>query len=547
MRTLAVILASSAEFYTCIPALRALQRKNPDGEIHILLRETQDFPEELISGFHLHPLRYAEILEPIFSRGDEALAHVRLQDQLESLRQMGFASVHNFSFTALSSYVTDYLAGDQTQVTGFTRHADGTLRIPDDVSAYIHAQTGVRFPNRYPLSQLFATQAGCELNFEDLFAMTAGDVSRVVVNLESSTSVYPPELWARFLKSLREHFAGAVLVTVAERHLKMAQTVSADLEDIEIHVLENLGNSAWVALSDAAVLVSAPHAMTVLASLRSIPVLFLSDERVNFWECGPWAIGSRVVMQNEIQNLSPQTLVQHTLGILSGAPPSLPCFLKDKGDSPFATFQTPDSTFAWELIQALYTSASYPQIEEQATDLAFQRLFELSELAMQTLASWDTQTAAAVRTLQAIDDMLIQLPELCPAVAPVVRWFQVERLRLGPSSEEDVLKATKKLFSDLFLIASVYRQYESHAQTQQEAKDLCLVCASSFREFEFQPVVGEFQKLLSHFHELARHSTKVGERDWSEVLSHLTESFDRQDYIEVADQLEHVLPELLAP
>jgi hypothetical protein len=199
--------------------------------------------------------------------------------------------------------------------------------------------------------------------------------------------------------------------------------------------------------------------------------------------------------------------------------------------------------FAWDLIQALYTEGSYPETSESADLIAFQRLFELAELALHNISMLDDARTCAVaaQNLAGIDNMISEVGRLNARVNPLVQWFETQRLRIPPGTPKETFEATRSLFSDLQLIASVYRRFQTPQAEGQKASELCKRLAPKLREYEFHQVQDEFQDLVSVLHELSRHSTKVGGRDWSVLLTDLNSALNRRDLIELADQLEYVL------
>jgi hypothetical protein len=466
MRTLILLPASDDEIYFVWPALRALKRNRLDGEIHLVLAQG--------SGERLPP-------------HEGFLIHVAdtLDTAMKSLAPCEFDEIFNLSFSKEGRELTARLTGPRTRVCGCTSHADGTLAIPDDSSAYVYAQTGPGRPNRYHRTAIYAAIVGVELTDQDLY-YDRGTANPVFAGLN-------------------ERLNGATALTTTD------ETEGA------------------------------------LASLMGVPVLFIGREECGFWEKGPWSPKSRVVVLAGDQVLDSEAREAHLTSLCLGHPPPGPCWLWEEESRIYSPYEIADDGFDWALLQALYTDADYPPAPDQATSLGFQRLLEISELVVNTLDNWEqNRGGAAAAKVALLERMLEQIPDLAPRVAPVLRWFQTEFVRLGPSSEEVVRERTRKLYGDLFLIASVYNRYGDMDRTREQASRLCQSCGPAFREWEISTVVGDFQKLVASFQELARHSSRLGERQWSEILGELVASFDRHDYVDVADQIEFVIaPKLL--
>lgn len=536
MQTLVLLLVPSVDFYMAIPALRALKRQ-ADGDIHILARESHIGYLTQLGGFITHQFESESVIQAILELGEEA-ALKALEKMFLPLSQIHFERIVNLSFSPLSSFITDLLATEKTVIQGYSRFSDGTLRIPDDTSAYVFAQVLDGSPNRYHKIQINAATLGLDLAPEDLSIKDSAKSGSLIINLESSDSNYPAELWRTVLSTIKISYSGQIRLVGAPNQQAMATTIDPEIEFIESTKLD---------FSDASLLITSRSQASARASLAGIPVLFISSHATNFWEYGPWSSGSRVLVGHEVHDVSPERIAQETFSMLNGKEPVGPCWIRSDLEQTYFAHKIEDDQFGWSLLQALYTAGSYPHTRTQVEKLGFQRLFEVSELALQALAIWSNDKVRASQNLHMVDEILIQLPEFCPALGPIIRWFNTERIRLGPSSEEHLLGANKKLFADLFWIASVYREYADEPSSKRDAAELCQKCAGIFREFEAGAVGSDFQRLLSLFHELARFSSKIGDQEWSGALKNLTESFDRRDFIEVADQLEYVLaPELNA-
>ncbi len=537
MRHLILLLVDPADIRLALPALNARRRQETaDGEWHILVAAQALDEVSSLEGFIVHTF-----VEQ--SAGEIA-------ESLQTLSSIPFDFIYNLSFTPHSIEIIGRLKGQKTQICGYSRHADGTLAIFDDTSAYVHAQVGPGRPNRYHFVQIFAAILGVDLSVGDLLVNPSKIVDRsngpIVINLESQSTPYPADMWETVINELRQQSSSEIVVLgridMRDKVVEWAQKhgpVTDCLGDLNLPALNRI-------LQGARCLISAASASVPVASMNTVPVLYLAGLDVNFWEKGPWSPASRVLVANETHEISPKAIGLHALNMLADESPSQACWLRTGVlESYVPCGGVENDAFQWELLQALYTSSSYPQLTGLQDELAFQRLYEVAELALQNLANWNKDKIGRARQLQVVDDILAQLPQLCPNIGPVIRWFNTERLRLVPDAEDEVLSLTRKLFSDLLLVASVYREYGEKDRTRSLASELCRVCAPAFREFEVHTVADQFQQLLGVFHELSRHSAQLANRDWSEILATLTGSFDRKDYIEVADQLEYELAPIL--
>lgn len=552
MDILVLQLARFGDLFQTWPVLKALQRAYPQARLHVLARARftdalKDLPNVVV-----HALPSRDILAPILLNDDLETSRGLLETFLETLRGFHFRQIINLSFSPVSSYIVDALKADETDVRGYTRFTDGFLNIPDDSSAYFYAQVGVERSNRYHLTDVFAAVAGVDLMEFD-FSHPAGGVERrdqIVVHLGASQAekTYPPELWREVLIDLSRKYLGDIVVVGSMNEAAMAAAVCRDLDGDRVH--NRVGQSSlqelmgW--LAESALLIGADSAPVHMAALVGTPVLNLSCSSVNFWETGPRSARSRILYADHIHEVSPARVSEEALAMIEGSGPAGPCILRAEGIEGFEPYQIEFDGFNWAMIKAIYTASDYPPLPLGASGAGFQRLIELADLALAHLEQWPRQQAVSVRVLANIDNLLVEIPKLDPRTEPLVNWFQTERLRIGPGSPESVLEKTKKIFSDLLLIASQYRPDLDAPADLAAGLELCRSCAPLFREFQTVRAQEHFQKLLSTCHDLARHSTMVGDRPWSSVLSELGQAFDRRDFIDVADQLEHVLAPALA-
>jgi hypothetical protein len=195
--------------------------------------------------------------------------------------------------------------------------------------------------------------------------------------------------------------------------------------------------------------------------------------------------------------------------------------------------------FEWQLLQALYTSADYPVLPETADAVGFARLREISELALEQTEYWSEKGPSSSMTaiLQSVDEMLHKLLTLAPQTAPVIRWFETERLRLGPMAAQDLLAKTRDLFDQLKWVASVYDPNMEAVKTAHWL-DVSEKCGQAFREFDgviASPLFIELTSFLkSHLH------------NQTSVLMRMTSALESRDWIELADILQFEIPKLVA-
>ncbi len=549
MRILVLQLARFGDIYQTWPALKAIQRLNPTAELHVLVR--QRFREALngIDGLVVHSWPTAEILEPIYMKGNESEAHERLQKVLAPLRALEFHRIVNLSFSPMSSFLADILSHGHTVTTGYTRFEDGFLNIPDDASAYFFAQGEIGKSNRFHITQIFSLVAQSDLIEEDFraFAEERPRKNQVVVHLGASQSLrlYPAQKWVQVLRAALAQGNEDWILVGSPEEMSLAESVSAHVAHARLK--NQVGQSRLPELmnqlAESKLFVGCDSAPAQMASLTQTPILQLTSLTANFWTTGPTSAGSRVIYSENLADISPDRIAAEARAMLNGEAPLGPCAIRLSALRPYELHDLNFNNFSWQLIEALYTQSSYPEAETQSDLLAFQRLFEVSELALEQVESFKIPERRKTSSLilANVDQMIAEIGRLNPRVNPLIQWFETERLRIPPGKAEDTLEAMRRLFSDLQTISSVYRRYDEPGTESKRAIELARRCLPAIRDFRMASVQDDFQSLLSTLQELSRHSTKVGEQQWAEMLGGLNEALGRRDFIEVADQLEYVL------
>lgn len=552
MRILVLQLARFGDIYQTRPVVNALRRAHPDCELHILVRER--FRDALAGqeAVTVHALPTREILRPIFESDSESESHSKLLEFVEGLSAFEFDKVINLSFSPLSSFLTDWIARPGADVRGYTRHSDGHFTVPDDTSAYFYAQVGIGRPNRYHLTDIFAAVAGVDLSDTDFDVFSpVNERSGIAVHLGASekSKIYPPELWIKALRLMMSAGLGPITLIGSYDERPLSETIISNLGSGEIH--NRVGGTTLTELAaliaESRLVMGADSAPIHIADLSGTPVLNVSCASVNFWETGPLAAGSRVVYSERLETLDPADIAAQAHSMLNGTPPPTPCAVREKRETPYTLHGIGFDSFAWRLIEALYTGAPFPPAECEEDRLAFQRLFELTELALQQIGNWNgpgRETAAKI--LEQVDTMLEEVGRINPRVAPAVRWFQTQRLRIPPGTEPEILERTQTAFQELYWVCAVYHSGQVTSEDVAIAVRLSRQCAAEAYECNFGAAESAYQELLSTIHTLSRDSTKVAPQGWSSVLGELQSALERRDFIQLGDLLQHTVPSLIS-
>ncbi len=462
MKILILQLARFGDIYSTWPAFNALKRKYPTSEVHLLVRSRfQDATIGLFSVDRVHTLETAKILEPCIelSNVQEALTH--LGNFVGSLRSEKFDKIINLSFSPFSSYLTSLLTEETTSVVGYHRHSDGHLALTDTWSSYFYAQVGVEKPNRIHLADIFSQMVGADLQESDWtappiseFAFTEKVIEKyVVVHLGASqkNKTYSTDQWLSALGEILNHWNGSmVLVGSADE-----QKISKEIENkFEKRIISLVGKTKisdlFSIIKHAELLIGADSAPIHIASLVGCVTLNLSCASVNLWETGPRAPGSRILYSDVLIDLDPQTVAAEALSILCGERPLKVNFYTSSARQILALHDKATSK-EWSLIEFLYFEGPVPITTDLNFATALVNMYDVTQLAIEQLYNLqrNPQDLIARAVLQRTDNIIADLSRLVPSVIVLVRWFQTEKIQIGPSGFNTILEKTFRCYKKL--------------------------------------------------------------------------------------------------
>jgi ADP-heptose:LPS heptosyltransferase len=253
------------------------------------------------------------------------------------LKQLGFDhydEIANLTFSPLSSWITKSLSEPNTRVRGYTRQADGWLRIAGDVPSRILTQVGPWRANRIHRTDLYAALLEVDLTASDwappLLALRDFGLPACFVAVHPGASDsgkrLPPFLWGRILKraaELKPGFSAVVIGTRAETALASEIRKHAP----SVPFIDLTGRTFFEDLFQvvvrARVLAGSDSSPMHVAALTQTPCLNVSVGDVNFWETGPKAAGSAVLRVERPEDLSSETAAQVLAAILAGGKPQV--------------------------------------------------------------------------------------------------------------------------------------------------------------------------------------------------------------------------------
>lgn len=468
MKILVIQLARLGDIFQTWPTLAALKRANPGAQIDLLTRTkfAKAAPRGLVN--HHWELDTRGVLEPLIDERpgiDESVE--RLGAFCERICAVGYDRVINLSFSPFSSYLCREVAGPDCEVRGYTRHNDGYLAIPDDGSAYFYAQVGIDRPNRLHVTDLFAYIAGVELTEEDWRSCpqhsecARGD-EFIAVHIGASVAgkTLSWSKWIQVVKGLLAGWPGNVVLIGSpeeSEHASRISNVFGTRRPINL-VGETSLEELREVIREARLLVGGDSGPVQIASLVDTPVLNLSLPIVSFWETGPKSKGSRILPFASEDLISSEEIVEESIALLNGKGSKRAMIRVPGRTVPYVETRPQPLSFEWELLRALYMSEAFPASVSDLFMVGLKRLRDVNSLAreqIQTIRSQNGNPVAA-QILDRVDEIMEQIQGFVPELAPIVRWFRTERLRLGPMPLNKLIEATDEVHRRLSDIVDVY-------------------------------------------------------------------------------------------
>jgi ADP-heptose:LPS heptosyltransferase len=487
MKILVLQLARLGDIYQTWPVLRALKRANPGAEIHLLTRSkfAAAAPKDGVLSRHWL-LDTRSVLEPLIDEKPALdVSLEKLTTFSNELRAQNFDRVINLTFSPFSSYLTrEITRGTSVQVTGYTRFEDGYLSIPDDGSAYFYAQVGVGRANRLHVTDLFAYVAGVELTEEDWSTgqlKTPAREEKILVHIGASVAgkTFSWSKWLQVVKHLLQAYDGEVVLVGSKEEVEQASKItgfSSGREPINLVGKTSL-DELFDLVSRARLLIGGDSGPVQIASITGTPVLNLSLPIVSFWETGPRSKGSRIFTLQSEDEVTGQDIANEAVNILHERPSVAalaPFLVRVPGRTvPYIEMRPQAGVFEWEFLRALYMSEPFPVPPSDLYLLGLTRLNEVNTLAREQIESLrvNAQNKTAGAILDRADEIMNQITDRVPELAPLVRWFRTERMRIGPMSMENLISATDAIHARLGDVIGLYLDTGTPAMPQDPGSE----------------------------------------------------------------------------
>lgn len=480
MKILVLQLARLGDIYLSWPGIRALKRQYPHARITLLTREKfVGAAKGLESIDEVLALTTREILEPLVQDSmDVKEAHGRLGQFVKDLRARGFDRVLNLSFSPVSSYLAHLLRPDNQGVAGYSRTADGFLAIPDDMSAYFYAQVGPGRPNRFHLAEIFGTICGVDLEDQDWRAPVlpeapAIDGAYIAAHVGASEGQkrISVEKWVSIFSHFRNLSALKIVLIGADADREIAERIVSSLpsDRVENWVGKTTLHETMALLKKSVALIGGDSAPMHMASLTQTRCLNLSVGRVNFWETGPRAAGSWVIRVAQEADLASDRVARVLAALTEKLRPELGVIQAQKGTPSYVGLFPKEAEFQWKLVQAIYQGTPFPEPVAAEFWQAYDQLFDINKFLIEQLGA--LQNGAALEEHAAFidrgEEVIGAIGKLVPSWGPVIRWYQTEKIRIGPDSAQTVLARTLEIQNLLQQLLELYGQMRDVSAGQE--------------------------------------------------------------------------------
>ncbi len=476
MKILVLQLARLGDIYQSWPTLKALKRTNPTNEVHLLTRSSYAAAAPDFIDRHWCLDTKAIVAPLIDERPDVDSALSRLTELTSALVAQGYDKIINLSYSPFSSSLVaelEHASAKPCEVVGYTRFDDRTLAIPDDSSAYFYAQVGVGKGSRIHVCDLFAHTAGVDLVDADWNIQASAQAcpilsesgrGGIVVHLGASTlaKTLSWSKWLQIVKGLLTASDAPVILIGSKDEIEIAEKVagvSGARRPVNLVGRTNL-TELFEIVRSAKLVIGGDSAPVQIASLTNTPVFNLSFPMVSLWETGPRSSGSRILPLESEDSFTSDEIVKEVVLLLSDRAPILPVVRVPSRNAPYLETAPQPQAFEWDLLKALYMGELFPGEPNATFGIGVQRLEEVNFLAMEQIAAikknQTNQTASLI--LNRADEVMDQILNFVPELAPIVRWFRVERLRIGPMPVLELIEATRAAHVRLGEVLSLYVQ-----------------------------------------------------------------------------------------
>jgi hypothetical protein len=236
--------------------------------------------------------------------------------------------------------------------------------------------------------------------------------------------------------------------------------------------IENfVGNTSIPELFDliagSSLVVGADSAPMHMASLTGTACVNLSLSSVNFWETGPRAPGSVVIRANDETELASDRVATVMKRALNREKQELSIAVVQAGAPSYWILEPKNADFQWRLVQAIYQGADFPASENPLFNDAILKLSEINVLLIEQMES--LKNGADMGKLGPLidrgEEIIDTIGKLVSEVSPLIRWYQTEKIRIGPDSTENLLNRSLEIQQLLQKVLALYLEENEAAKS----------------------------------------------------------------------------------
>ncbi len=468
MKILILELARLGDIFQTWPALRALKRANPQAQIEVLTRGRY---QAAIEGLDViskrRTLPTADLIAPLLeTQMDVKTSHERMSTFVNELKNEKYDWILNFSFSPFSSYLVRAISHENTKVSGYSRTTDGFLAIPDDMSAYFYAQVGVKRPNRYHLAEVFSTMVGVDLIPQDwqgpanLPPVESAPEVLIHIGASEGKKQISPVKWATIINQFSKLSEARIGLIGVASEMKMADQITASVPEgrVQNFVGKTSIQELFAMIQKAKLVVGADSAPMHMASLTRTPCVNLSLSSVNFWETGPRAPGSAILRGADETEFSSDKVASVMKKALHGEKQDLSVAIVQEGAPSYWCLEPKNADFQWNFLRAIYMSEDFPANETTIFRDGIIRMADINLLMIEQIQSVQkgTDLAKVASIMDRGEEIIQTIGQLVPELSPLVRWYQTEKIRIGPDTQENLLARSLHIQTLLQKVLDLY-------------------------------------------------------------------------------------------
>ncbi len=484
MKILILQLARFGDILLTLPAIQAVKRHRPDCSIDVMIRgRFQEAVSNANSIDNIKVFPSEQVIGPLLTQAKNTdVALEVLAGFIEEIRSENYDVVYNLTYSPLSSYLCHAITQNtETVCYGYTRHSDGFLAIPDEVSSYFYAQVGIKKYNRFHVSELFAMTLGVDLLPSDwekawqtqelresLADQVKGKYFVVHPGASCDSKTLSANKWGEVVAAMTQSLTETIVLIGSpsdfQKSNRIVEVASAGHRLINL-VGQTSFSDLFPILKGATIFIGGDSAPMHVSSFVQTPTLNLSFDTVNFWETGPKADGSVVLPLSSEGELPPEFVVMSLRRMLGKQSIRGSHFSLAKRNEFYHGNPSRESTLQWDFVTWLYFGEPLEGVFPPDFYRGCEQLQSATKVAVEALLSThdESEIQRVSGIIHSVDAVFEKTASLVPGLKPMVAWFQTEKLRIGPGTFSEVAQATLNVYHGLSNMLDQLVQYQTPA------------------------------------------------------------------------------------